>query len=67
MEQAQFQHIGEYLKSLDNPIQRNLSAMLVANLGFFRKLEKTFLIGHRHDNPQLQQEYDQQFGLVVKK
>ena len=37
------------------------------DLSFFRKIEDKHLTENRHDNPQLQHEYDKRFGFVLKK
>jgi hypothetical protein len=34
---------------------------------FFKAAVKAFVIEHRHDNAELQHEYDKQFGLILKK
>jgi hypothetical protein len=44
-----------------------LRSLMSTNLGFFRKLEDKYLTEHRHDDPRLQHEYDNRFGLVLKK
>lgn len=45
---------------------RAIKSLMSANLGLFRKLEERHLIEHRHDDPKLQQAYDERFGLVLK-
>src|SRR3990167_1856292 len=45
---------------------RAIKSLMSANLGLFRKLEDKHLIEHRHDDPKLQQAYDERFGLVLK-
>jgi len=50
-------------KALENP---DLKTPLSFSPGFFHQAYKNYIIDHRHDNAQLQEEYDQQYGLVVK-
>lgn len=56
----------EYLNSVSAHRAPKLSALLSANLGFFKKMENESLEGRRHKNPSLQREYDKRFGLVLK-
>lgn len=45
---------------------KNLAELLAKNAGVFRKLEDKFLEEHRHDDPRIQHEYDNRFGLILK-
>ncbi|MFN7098307.1 MAG: hypothetical protein ACK4PR_12250, partial [Gammaproteobacteria bacterium] len=46
--------------------ESKISDLMSSNSSFFKKLEETHLIEHRHDSPELQQEYDKRFGVVKK-
>ena len=47
--------------------RNGISSLLSKNLGFFSRCENEFLEEHRHDDPSLQREYDNRFGLVLRK
>lgn len=38
----------------------------VTSVSLFHRLDKDYLVEHRHDSPTLQHEYDKQFGLVLR-
>lgn len=65
-EQERFEKIGNYLTFCKEHKIPKSSVLLLKNCGLFRKLEEGFLIEHRHDDPKIQREYDERFGLVLK-
>lgn len=50
----------------EDTLQLTITELLSKNAGFFRTLENTFLQDHRHDTPEMQHEYDKQFGLITR-
>lgn len=47
-------------------VARNISTSAASTFGLFHNNNRDdFLIKHRHDNPDLQQEYDKRFGLIL--
>ena len=58
-------------QSLPNIIRHeycgSMTKLLMQNNSLFRKLEDQHLSEHRHDDPRLQREYDNQFGLMLKR
>lgn len=60
--------IKQIYKWPKDPLQKNVMRHLfVDHMSLFKKMEKTHLVEHRHDDPKLQHEYDKRFGLIPYK
>ncbi len=58
--------IDENLRLYKNYEKSITNYSLINNYLFFKKLHHGYIIDHRHEDTQIQQEYDKNFGLIIR-